>query len=78
MGLAERIQENNWRARPVCTVSRVLEQLTPEDRQALLDALADPTVLLSAIERALRVDGIEIAAQTLGRHRRGDCHCGAR
>lgn len=78
MGLAERIQENNWRYRPVCTVARLIADLPDDDRVALSDALADPGILLSAIERALRADGYEIAAQTLGRHRRGDCRCESR
>jgi hypothetical protein len=45
------------------------------DKDALLDALADPLYSSSDIARALQDEGFDISNYTLRYHRRGDCSC---
>jgi len=58
---------------PRCTVCALIARLPDEDAEELITAMADPTLTGSTIARALRADGHHMTAQTLNRHRRGDC-----
>lgn len=67
---------NSARYIPVCGFKTLYNTLTEEDQVDLEEAMADPTIQGSAIERALRQRGHTITSTTLRRHRRGDCSCG--
>lgn len=59
-----------------CKVRRILESLDKEDRKVLETAIADRNKWTSyALSRALSVRNIDIKADTLSIHRRGDCSC---
>lgn len=51
--------------------------LADSDRADLDLALADPSITHAAIVRALRARGCAISEQTIRRHRRRECSCGA-
>ena len=61
---------------PQCSVAALLNKVDPDERKALVAALADPTrnrrILADAIKTAYKV---EIAQETLGRHIRRSCKC---
>ena len=60
---------------PTCSVSLLLADLNDEDREALTEAIADPKVPGTAIERALLKEGHRMPAHNIQRHRRGMCSC---
>lgn len=68
----------NFRMR--CAIAVLLEQLTPADCIALIDALASPQQFSNGqIERALAAEGHgHIKSYTIMRHRNGSCSCGPR
>lgn len=78
MSLAQALAAESGRPGPICTVATLLAALPPEDAATLTEALASPLYTSAKIERALRAEGHRIAAQTLGRHRKGECACGTR
>lgn len=62
-----------------CTVAVLLDELSADDRAALVAALDDPKVTTTQIVGALKSVGHNIGAGTLGRHRRradgSGCRC---
>jgi hypothetical protein len=61
---------------PRCTVARLLDELTEQDRATFLLALNDPDISDAALYRALENDGHTVARlPALGKHRRGQCNC---
>lgn len=75
MSLMDEIQANRKRTGTECSVSVVAADLAPSDRADLHAALADPSVSVAAISRALKGRGVRLGVNSLGRHRRRDCHC---
>ena len=61
------------RTGPRCSVCLTLEGLDKTDRAALEGALAETKVQHKALSDVLRGEGINLAAQTLSRHRKGEC-----
>jgi hypothetical protein len=60
---------------PTCSVLILLGELNDDDAEALREALADPKVPGTAIQRALLKEGHRIGAYNIQRHRRGACTC---
>lgn len=58
---------------PTCTVCELLRTLDADDLAALTDALDDASLAHTQIYRALRAEGYTIKANTVSRHRRGEC-----
>lgn len=62
-----------------CTVSVMLDQLEPRESKAVVEAIDDDKVSLTALSRILLLHGHTISARTLRRHRnrnQGDgCAC---
>lgn len=52
------------------------QAMSDADRATLAAALADPTMSLSTIVRALAASGHRVGRHTLERHKKGDCSCG--
>lgn len=59
-----------------CRVEVIRRGFEGADRVQFEKILDDPTVPHSLIVRALAVEGIRVAASTVGLHRRGECSCG--
>lgn len=59
-----------------CGIVKVLETMTPEDREDLQQALGNGSIAASAIDRALRKHGYAVSGNMVRRHRRKDCSCG--
>lgn len=62
---------------PRCTMWHIERAMTAEDRATLAKALADPSMTLSTIVRALQASGHRVGRHTLERHKKGECSCGA-
>lgn len=60
----------------VCKVTRLLDVMTPEDRQVFETALADKTMSHYRLELELRSRGVMVTNDTLKFHRLGVCGCG--
>lgn len=58
-----------------CTMGVYLDGLDKTDRAALDGALTNDDVTAAAIARAITSTGTRMAAQTVGRHRAGECAC---
>lgn len=61
--------------KPRCSVAVVLDDLSDEDRQTLLDLLGDPLIAHTRISRSLRAIGVDIGETVIGRHRNHRCRC---
>lgn len=73
MKFTEAIASLNDSNLPRCVVGRWLDQLPPEDRQAITKALQ--TQPRFKIYRALRVMGLSAAQETFYRHETNRCRC---
>lgn len=74
MGLKDALDAQT-RSRPGfrCAVCKLLDELTPDDADALRAALVDAQVQGSQIARALQSEGYEVSQNSVTRHRRHDC-----
>jgi alpha-glucuronidase len=52
---------------------QAIPTLDKADREGLLASLSDPAMTAAGISRALRAEGYTIKANTVSRHRRGEC-----
>lgn len=76
MSLRDQINaESTIKKGPTCSVRRLLDELSKDDAEALREALADPKVPGTAIERALLKEGHRMGSYNIQRHRRGMCTC---
>ncbi len=73
MGLKERAEAAIKRRGSTCVIR--LLQLADDEREELMELLADPAMPGSAIARALADDGHHVTGLSIQRHRRGDCQC---
>ena len=62
---------------PPCSISVILSELDKDDRTALVEALTNPLIAHTAIYRVLANNGFRVNLNTVQRHRRGECRCGA-
>lgn len=60
---------------PACTVGQLLDSLPDDERPAVAAALDDPSIPYTVLSRALGKAGHKIGAETIRRHRKGDCAC---
>lgn len=60
-----------------CRVGAALAMMSEKDRADVEAALADATIPSTVINRVLRDEGYELdpRAESVQRHRRGDCAC---
>lgn len=59
----------------LCSVTQTLKLLSPTDRGAFEEALADPTIYGTSISKVLKTKGFDVGAPAIQRHRRGACAC---
>lgn len=64
--------------RALCTVAKVLADLSKADAAVLVEVLADDSVTHSAIEKVLSGEGVKLPQNTIARHRRKECACAER
>jgi 3-methyladenine DNA glycosylase Tag len=74
MSLLDEAQQAMTTKGTTCTVTSLLQSLSPSEQAELTEALAS-SVQSSALSRALANRGHRIAGQTINRHRRGECQC---
>lgn len=62
---------------PRCAISRLLDQLAPDDAATLTAAIDDITVESSRIARALQMldSSVRVSRSTIQRHRKRECSC---
>jgi len=69
------ISESTTKKGPRCSVLTLLNELDADDADALREAMADPKIPGTAIQRALLKEGHRMGAYNIQRHRRGMCSC---
>jgi hypothetical protein len=74
MSLLDEAQQSTVTKGTTCTVTVLLQSLSPSEQAELIEAL-ESSVQSFALSRALANRGHRIAGQTIGRHRRGECQC---
>lgn len=57
----------------ICSVKKIAETLSKEDRMTLEDSLYDRRIKASVLGRAFSKEKIDISASTITRHRNGGC-----
>ena len=74
MSLEKAIEEVRYKANDVCAFVRLIDSLSKEDKETLLQALENkvPDVTLAS---ALRKEGWRVAEYSIARHRKGTCRC---
>lgn len=77
MGLIGEVQAAMDQSRPglPCVVVRVRKELKGQDLKDFEALLADETVFATALTRALRNRGFQVARAAIQRHRGGECGC---
>jgi len=58
-----------------CVIGRAFDSLTPEDREKLQAALAEPDISNIAISEWLKKREIKTTNTTVGTHRKRRCRC---
>jgi hypothetical protein len=56
-----------------CALTKLLEQLGPEDLEAVTKAVENPALTATFIHRKLKDNGFRVPAEAIQRHRRGAC-----
>lgn len=64
-----------FRKGPKCSVETLLDAVPTDERDDVASAIDDPSIPLTLLSRALTKAGHKIGADTIGRHRKGDCAC---
>lgn len=77
MGLLDEARQHHRQKGQPCTMGSFLASLSDTERAEVVDALTDRSVPSTALRDALVDRGHQPpAAQTMQRHRRGECRCG--
>lgn len=77
MPLSDRLSAPQAKPRR-CAVGRILDSLSIDDGNALVEALVTPSYTTTAIRAALLAEGHSVSRSTVFEHRRGGCGCGPR
>lgn len=77
MGIMDELEAEQAAARkgPECGFVEVYRTLHKPDADELRDALSRPAITSATISRVLSKHGLKVQAQTVNRHRRGECSC---
>lgn len=73
MALSDALIEATKARGPRCSMCVIAEGLTEADRASLDAALVDLSVTSAAITRALVSEGHKVSAESVRRHRSGEC-----
>lgn len=69
MSLLDDLKNVNVAKGPKCSVARMLEQLKPEEAEAVLNVIDDHEASLTALSLVLKKYDFSLTAKTLRRHR---------
>jgi hypothetical protein len=76
MSFADEVKRNSGRGPgSVCAVATALLQLNDGLRAEVVAVISSPAYTSSAIVKALKAHGVDIAEQSMSRHRREACRC---
>lgn len=75
MGLLEDMKADEIKKGPPCSLEVVLREMKNPDREDLLEAMKDPTIMATTISRVLARRGVKVGPQAIRRHRNGECRC---
>lgn len=75
MGLLDDIQAESTPRPQVCSVAKVIAELSPAEAKELETALADEGIPHTAITRVLNRRGFSMHDKRVANHRRGACAC---
>ena len=79
MSIVDRARKaQRGRQGPNCSVGIMLTTVQPSYRLDVEQAMADSTIYSTVISEILAQDGIDLAYESIQRHRRGRCMCGTR
>lgn len=76
MNLREEILDLQPSHGPSCGMTTLLTTLEPKIRTEFLEVLKDQTIRHKTFSRWAEKRGMRISADTVSRHRRGECGCG--
>lgn len=75
MSFADEVRASGRGPGTTCTIATALLEVDIELRTEIEAVIASPAYTSSAITRALKARGIEVAEQAMSRHRREACRC---
>lgn len=75
MSFADEVRASGRGPGTACTIAVALGAVDEELRAEIVAVINSPAFTSSAIVRALKARGIEVAEQAMSRHRREACRC---
>lgn len=75
MGLFDEMKHEAVMKGPPCSVKVIIEQMTDEEQTEFAMACADWTIPGTVIAKVLQRKGFNVKAESLRRHRKGECRC---
>ena len=69
--------KKTWIKSNTCSVKRLIEDLSTEDKKAFNDAIQSG-IPLATMVRALRTEGYKLSRDTLSAHIKQQCKCAAK
>lgn len=69
------VEQAAFRKGPTCSAGMLLDALPAAERDDVNAALLDNGIPYTVLSRALGKVGHKVGAETLRRHRKGDCAC---
>jgi hypothetical protein len=75
MGLFDEMKSESVMKGPPCSISLILEEMTDADRSDFALACEDWTIPGTVIAKVLQRKGFSVKAESLRRHRKGECRC---
>ena len=74
MGFAQRLAEyEKPRVGARCATCMIVDEASPDDREALLAAMDDPRISNAGMARIFREEGFHVGESAIRRHRKGEC-----
>ena len=75
MGMFDEIKSESLMKGPPCSVGVILGQMSKDQVKDFQLACQDHTIAGTVIARVLQRHGFDIKAESLRRHRKGECRC---
>ena len=75
--IADLVESQRARRGPQCAAGVALETYSKTERGEWADVLANPGIRHTEIATALKADDHNVSADSVSRHRRGECACGS-
>lgn len=75
MALIDEIIADQSQPKAVCVFGKILNQQTEEQRKEIVEVLESEIPATQISAALMRYRGIQVPAQGIRRHRRGECTC---